>query len=137
MRPDLEGAGRTGLASALAHCWTRMTTSRYTQHLEGEIERLRADRDEARRQVWALINSLVTTAGAPLPQGILRQAQAGQADGASGEKQPLHRGRKSWHQRALALEIETARELQRLFGEPKGQNTASGGGKEQREAKRS
>lgn len=137
MRPNLDGAGRMGLASTLGRCWTRMTTSRYTRHLEDEVERLRADRDEARRQVWALINSLVTTAGAPLPQGILRQAQEGQAEGASGEKQPLHRGRKSWHQRALALEIETARELQRILGERKGKNTANEDGGGQGEAKRS
>jgi hypothetical protein len=101
--------------------WRWLTTNRYTRWLEAEVERLRADRDEARRQVWALVNSLVTTAGAPLPQEILRQAGA-KADAAQEAKSAAQRGKKSWHQRAMALEIQSARELQNLLrghGEPK------------------
>jgi hypothetical protein len=96
--------------------WQWLTTSRYTRWLEAEVERLRADRDETRRQVWALVNSLVTTAGAPLPQEILRQAEA-RASTAQEAKATPQRGKKSWHQRAMALEIQSARELQ---GIPRG-----------------
>ena len=90
--------------------WRWLTTSRHTRWLEAEVERLRADRDEARRQAWALVNSLVTTAGAPLPQEILRHAEA-KADAAQDVKTAVPRGKKSWHQRAMALEIRSAREL--------------------------
>jgi hypothetical protein len=115
MGPDVDREGEDGLAGVFAWVWNWLTTSRYTRHLETEVERLREDRDLARRQIWALVNSLVTTAGAPLPQDILRQAATDSSSGAQNDKQSLHRGRKSWHQRALALEIETARELQNLF----------------------
>lgn len=91
--------------------WQWLTTSRHTRWLEAEVERLRADRDEARRQVWALINSLVTTAGAPLPQEILQKAAA-KANAGQDVKPVAQRGKKSWHQRAMALEIQSARELQ-------------------------
>ncbi len=106
------GADETG---RLGRLWDRVTTSRYTRHLEAEIERLRADRDEARRQVWALVNSVVTTAGAPLPQEILRQAAVERPAQAHEGKQSVNRGRKSWHQKALARELESARELRRIF----------------------
>lgn len=133
MMPDLDGTGGAGLAEVLARIWNWLTTSRYTRHLEAEVERLREDRDEARRQVWALINSLVTTAGAPLPQEILRQATTNPSAAAQKEKLATHRGRKSWHQKALAMEIETARELQRLFrgrGEASVTSEADGGTRE-------
>lgn len=94
--------------------WRKLTTSRHTRWLEEEVERLREDRDEARRQVWALINSLVTTAGAPLPQEILQKAAAKASSGQ--EMKPIaQRGKKSWHQRAMALEIQSARELQSVL----------------------
>jgi hypothetical protein len=94
--------------------WQWLTTSRYTRWLEAEVERLRTDRDEARRQVWALVNSLVTTAGAPLPQEILQQAGA-KASAGQEPTATTQRGKKSWHQRAMALEIESARELQSIL----------------------
>jgi hypothetical protein len=109
--------------------WRWLTTSRYTRWLEAEVERLRADRDEARRQVWALVNSLVTTAGAPLPQEILQQAGT-KANAAQGAKVAPQRGKKSWHQRAMALEIESARGLQNILRGHDGARTsaaASGG----------
>jgi hypothetical protein len=91
----------------LGACWRWLTTSRHTRWLEEEVERLRADRDEARRQLWALLNSLVTISGAPLPQEILRQATAR----ASQPQTHTHRrGRRSWHQQATRLEIESARD---------------------------
>lgn len=130
MRTDVERAEPDGSAGVFTRVWNWLATSRYTRHLEAEVERLREDRDQARRQNWALVNSLVTTAGAPLPQEILRQAATDSSSGAQNDKQPLHRGRKSWHQRALTLEIETARELQRLFrgrGEPATTNKANEG----------
>ena len=108
--------------------WQWLTTNRYTRWLEAEVERLRADRDEARRQVWALVNSLVTTAGAPLPQEILRQAGA-KANAAQEAKAVAQRGKKSWHQRAMALEIQSARELQDVWrghGGPKTDAAAGG-----------
>jgi len=101
--------------------WRWLTTSRHTRWLEEEVDRLREDRDEARRQVWALINSLVTTAGAPLPQEILQKAAA-KASAGQDAKPLAPRGKKSWHQRAMALEIQSARELQsalRGHGAPK------------------
>lgn len=91
--------------------WKWLTTSRHTRWLEAEVERLRTDRDEARRQVWALVNSLVTTAGAPLPQEILRKTEA-KAGAAQTTKVVTQRGKKSWHQRAMALEIQSVRDLQ-------------------------
>lgn len=94
--------------------WKWLTTNRYTRWLEAEVERLRADRDEARGQVWALVNSLVTTAGAPLPQEILQQAEA-KANAAQAAKAASQRGKKSWHQRAMALEIQSVREVQNLL----------------------
>jgi hypothetical protein len=109
--------------------WQWLTTNRHTRWLEAEVERLRADRDEARRQVWALVNSLVSTAGAPLPQEILQQAGA-KASAAQETKAAPQRGKKSWHQRAMALEIESARELQSILrghGESKTAAAASGG----------
>ena len=109
--------------------WRWLTTNRYTRWLEAEVERLRADRDEARRQVWALVNSLVTTAGAPLPQEILRQAGA-KANAAQEAKAVAQRGKKSWHQRAMALEIQSARALPnvlRAHGGPKTHAAAGGG----------
>jgi hypothetical protein len=109
--------------------WKWVTTSRYTRGLEAEVERLRADRDEARRQVWALVNSLVTTAGAPLPQEILKQAEA-KAGAAQPAKPAIQRGKKSWHQRAMALEIRSARELQGILrgrGEANTEARPSGG----------
>lgn len=94
--------------------WDWLTTSRHTRWLEAEIARLREDRDEARRQAWALMNSLVTTAGAPLPQEILRQAAAQAAAGRGPlPKLPVPRGKPTWHQRAVALELESVREMQR------------------------
>lgn len=137
MRADLERAGQAGLAGVLARVWNWLTTSRYTRYLEAELDRLREDRDQARRQVWALINSLVTTAGAPLPHEILRQAAADSTSAAQKDKHPLHRGRKSWHQQALSLEIETARELQRLFRGRGGASTTSEAGGRQSEPARS
>lgn len=101
--------------------WQWLTTNRHTRWLEAEVERLREDRDEARRQVWALINSLVTTAGAPLPQEILQRAAA-KANAGQEVKPVTQRGKKSWHQRAMALEIQSARELQSVLrghGAPK------------------
>jgi hypothetical protein len=94
--------------------WQWLTTSRHTRWLEAEVERLRTDRDEARRQVWALVNSLVTTAGAPLPQEILQQAGA-KASAGQEPTAATQRGKKSWHQRAMALEIESAWELQNFL----------------------
>lgn len=110
--------------------WRRLTTGRHTAWLEAEVERLRAECAEVRRQNWALVNSLVTTAGAPLPQEVLRQAetasartaaqsaQQGQiadpARGATRGPATERRGRRtSWHQVARALEIESAREFRR------------------------
>lgn len=104
--------------------WRWLTTSRYTRWLEVEVERLRADRDEARRQVWALVNSLVTTAGAPLPQEILQQAGA-KASAAAEAKVAPQRGKKSWHQRAMALEIESARTLQSILRGHDGSQTGA------------
>lgn len=95
--------------------WQWLTTNRYTRWLEAEVERLRADRDEARRQAWALVNSLVTTAGAPLPQEILQQAAAKAGAAQEEVKSAPQRGKKSWHQRAMALEIQSARELQNIL----------------------
>lgn len=115
MGPDVESTGGSGSTDVPARIWNWLTTNRYTRHLEAEVERLRADRDQARRQIWALVNSLVTTAGAPLPQEILRQTAVEPTAAGQKDRQATHRGRKSWHQRALALEIENARELQRLF----------------------
>ncbi len=93
--------------------WHWLSTSRYTRSLEAEVERLRADRDEARSQVWALINSFVTTAGAPLPQEILKRAErkVEMPAPAGAERQ---RGKRSWHQRAMALEIESVRRARNL-----------------------
>lgn len=101
--------------------WQWLTTNRYTRWLEAEVERLRADRDEARRQVWALVNSLVTTAGAPLPQEILQQAES-KLNTAQEAKAAPQRGKKSWHQRAMALEIQSARELQSILRRDDGTN---------------
>lgn len=92
--------------------WDWLTTSRHTRWLESEVERLREDRDEARRQVWALVNSLVTTAGAPLPQEILRHAARADDDSRPPERRLTPRGKRSWHQRALELELESRRDLQ-------------------------
>jgi hypothetical protein len=94
--------------------WQWLTTNRHTRWLEAEVERLRADRDEARRQVWALVNSLVTTAGAPLPQEFMLQSEA-KASAAQEAKAAPQRGKKSWHQRAMALEIQSVRELQGIL----------------------
>jgi hypothetical protein len=108
--------------------WQWLATSRHTRWLEEEVERLRQDRDEARRQVWALINSLVTTAGAPLPQEILQKAAA-KANAGQDVKPMAQRGKKSWHQRAMALEIQSTRELQsdlRGHGAPKADAAANG-----------
>jgi hypothetical protein len=93
--------------------WHWLSTSRYTRSLEAEVERLRSDRDEARRHVWALMNSLVTTTGAPLPQEILKLAE--RKTGAPAPAGPgQQRGKKSWHQRAMALEIESVRRARDL-----------------------
>lgn len=89
----------------LARAWRWLTTSRYTRHLEEENERLRAERDECRRQNWGLINSLVGTSGVPLPQEVLRYAERASAE----PSKPIARGKKTWHQRAAALEIQTRR----------------------------
>ena len=99
--------------------WHWLTTSRHTRWLEGEVERLRTERDEGRRQVWAMVNSLVTTAGAPLPQEFLQQARA-KTEGAQEARPTAQRGRKSWHQRAMALEIESARALQNALHRKEG-----------------
>jgi hypothetical protein len=104
--------------------WQWLTTNRYTRRLEAEVERLRADRDEARRQVWALVNSLVTTAGAPLPQEILQQAES-KLNTAQEAKAAPQRGKKSWHQRAMALEIQSARELQSILRRGDGTNAGA------------
>ena len=93
--------------------WHWLSTSRYTRSLETEVERLRTDRDEARRHVWALMNSLVTTTGAPLPQEILKLAE--RKTGTPAPAGPgQQRGKKSWHQRAMALEIESVRRARNL-----------------------
>ncbi len=105
--------------------WQWLSTSRHTRWLEAEVERLRADRDEARRQVWALVNSLVTTAGAPLPQEILKLAEQKTGTPAAGGA-VSQRGKKSWHQRAMALEIESVR---------RARNVADGGGVETAQAR--
>lgn len=115
MRNSSDEIVHGGETSRLGRLWDRLTTNRYTRHLEAEIERLRADPDEARRQVWALINSLVTTAGAPLPQEILQRAGVERPGTEQKEKQAVNRGRKSWHQKAMARELESARELRRIF----------------------
>jgi hypothetical protein len=100
--------------------WRALTMTRHTAWLEAEVERLRAECAEARRQNWALVNSLVTTAGAPLPQEVLRQAETAAERGAAGERAARGersgasaRGRRSWHQVARALEIESARQFHR------------------------
>ncbi len=97
--------------------WRWLTTGRHERWLEGEVARLRAERDECRRQNWALINSLVTTAGAPLPQEILRRAQSAATESPKVAGQPVIRGKKTWHQRAMALEIESRRELRDFLRE--------------------
>lgn len=103
------------MTEKLRRLWRQLTTSRHTAWLEAEIERLRAECVETRRQNWALVNSLVTTAGAPLPQEVLRHAEVRGAQASvpapASERQP--RGRKSWQQLARALEIESAREFRR------------------------
>lgn len=95
--------------------WRWLTTSRHERWLEEEAARLRAERDECRRQNWALINSLVTTAGAPLPQDLLaasvRQGEVSRRGGTEAAGQQVIRGKKTWHQRAVALEIESRHEL--------------------------
>jgi hypothetical protein len=97
--------------------WRWLATSRHERWLEAEVERLREECAEVRRQNWALVNSLVTTAGAPLPQEVLRQADAALKGGAAQPRAGApgsaraSSGRKSWHQLARALEIESAREF--------------------------
>ena len=93
--------------------WKWITTGRHERWLEAEVERLRAECAEVRRQNWALVNSLVTTAGAPLPQEVMRQAASAQATTSTGPaKAPRAAGgRKSWHQLSRALEFESTREF--------------------------
>ncbi|HVB99005.1 MAG TPA: hypothetical protein VNJ12_06690 [Candidatus Dormibacteraeota bacterium] len=126
-RPDTEAG---------AHRQNRFPIWRHTAWLEGEIERLRAECAEARRQNWALVNSLVTTAGAPLPQEMLRSAGAAssglggqgaspdrsraEAGASAPEAHRAPRGRKSWHQVSRALEIESARPPRPAASGPKG-----------------
>jgi hypothetical protein len=85
-----------------------LTKTKYTRFLEAEVERLRAERDEARKQNWALLNPLVTTAGAPLPQEMLRSAESASAKAAARQSpdqpKPVIR-RRSWQQVARALEL--------------------------------
>ncbi|HVB35379.1 MAG TPA: hypothetical protein VNJ52_13545 [Patescibacteria group bacterium] len=115
--------------------WRWLSTTRHTAWLEAEVERLRAECAEARRQNWALVNSLVTTAGAPLPQEVLRSAAAspgfagqgarpdkspGETGAAAPEARRSQRGHKSWHQTARALEIESAREFRSGAAQSKG-----------------
>lgn len=99
---------------------SRFFIGRHTAWLEAEVERLRAECAETRRHNWALVNSLVTTAGAPLPEEVLRQSghsaepAAADAAGARGDRSSGGaRGRRSWHQLARALEIESARDVHR------------------------
>lgn len=105
--------------------WKWITTGRHTAWLEAEVERLRSECAEVRRQNWALINSLVTTAGAPLPQEVMRQAasasaKAGADAGATKAPRAVG-GRKSWHQLSRALEFESTREFHAAATRRKGE----------------
>lgn len=93
--------------SWLRSLWHRLTTNKYVQALEGEVERLRAENR-------ALMNSILGIAG--IPPVVTQGSEAARTASASAsavttntaaKTAPLRR--RSWHQINKALEVEAAR----------------------------
>lgn len=104
------------MGKKLSVFWHWLTTTRHTAWLESEVERLRVECAEARRQNWALMNSLMGTAGATPAEEFRRRVAEYESRSGIGRSQQENQARStaptqvlrnpSWQQTARIRERE-------------------------------